>query len=174
MSILTVLRVKTWWTVSPPPPLLWRETDRRGQSLTNQPSSASQSAGCSQPRLDPWDPVILPLVNITPQVTCLTSQPSLLYTLQDRLHLNTTAGYDFTRLSCFYSYVRLLDTDTFSLSQEETVDLSNSPVILSSLYSAVSVRCIERKFSWLDLLPVAVRRWLTVEIYQNVLIYTPR
>ena len=118
--------------------------------------------------------MILPLVNITPQVTCLTSQPSLLYTLQDRLHLNTTAGYDFTRLSCFYSYVRLLDTDTFSLSQEETVDLSNSPVILSSLYSAVSVRCIERKFSWLDLLPVAVRRWLTVEIYQNVLIYTPR
>ena len=107
-------------------------------------------------------------------MSCLTRQPSLLYTEQDRLHLNTTTGYDLTSLSCFYSYISLLDSDTFSLSQEETVDLSNSPVILSSQFSSVSVRCIVSKFSWLDLLPRQVRMWLAEEIYSNVLIYTPR
>ena len=113
-------------------------------------------------------------MNNTPRVSCLTSQPSLLYTEQDRLHLNTTNGYDLSSLFCFYSYINLLDTDTFSLSREETVDLSNSPVILSSQFSSVSVRCIVRKFSWLDFLPRVVRWLLAVEIYSNVLVYTPR
>ena len=146
MSLTALWRLKSWWSPSPQapasPPLLWRETELRGASLRAGSASVSTSAGCSQPRLDPWDPAILALVNITPSVTCHSSQPSLLYTRQDRLHLNTTTGQDLSRLECFYSYIALLDTDTFSLSQEETVGLSNSPVVLSSNFSSVSARCI--------------------------------
>ena len=171
------MRVITWWTTSPasPPALVWRETERRGESLAAPPSPPSPpTGGCSQPRLEPWDPAILPLVNTRPSVSCPRTQPSLLYTQQDRLHLNTTTGLDLTRLSCFYSYIRLEDTDTFSLSPEETVDLSNSPLILSSQFSSVSVRCVRTQLAWLDLLPRPVRWWLGVELYSNVLVYTPR
>ena len=178
MSLTALWRLKSWWSPSPQapasPPLLWRETELRGASLRAGSTSVSSSAGCSQPQLDPWDPAILALVNITPSVTCHSSQPSLLYTRQDRLHLNTSAGQDFTSLSCFYSYIHLLDTDTFSLSPEETVGLSNSPLVLSSNFSSLSVRCIVSQLSWLDLLPRPVRWWLAVEIYSNVLLYIPR
>lgn len=176
MSITALWRLHSWWISSSdaPPPLLWGETEQRGLSLAAASASVSATGGCSQPRLDPWDPAILGLVNNTPRVSCLTSQPSLLYTRQDRLHLNTTSGQDFSRLSCFYSYINLLDTDSYSLSQEETLTLHNSPVLLSSKFSSVSVRCVVRLFSWLDFLPRPVRWWLGEEIYSNVLVYTPR
>ena len=54
------------------------------------------------------------------------------------------------------------------VTKEETVDLSTSPVVLSSQFSSVSVRCIVNKYSWLDVLPGVA------EIYRNVLVYTPR
>ena len=88
MSLTALWRLKSWWSPSPQapasPPLLWRETELRGASLRAGSASVSSSAGCSQPRLDPWDPAILDLVNITPSVSCHSSQPSLLYTRQER------------------------------------------------------------------------------------------
>ena len=137
-------------------------------------SSSPRTDGCSLTQLDPTAPEILALVSGRPSVRCKTSQQSLVFTRQDRLHLNTTTGLDLTRLSCFYSYIRLEDTDTFSLSPEETVDLSNSPVILSSQFSSVSVRCVRTQLAWLDLLPRPLRWLLGVELYSNVLVYTPR
>ena len=88
MSLTALWLLTSWWSPSPealaPPPLLWRETELRGASLRAGSASVSALAGCSQPRLDPWDPAILDLVNITPSVSCHSSQPSLLYTRQER------------------------------------------------------------------------------------------
>lgn len=166
------------WT-GPAPSLRWPETEKFNGSLRLSPSARDQSrpGGCSLTRLEPYDPAILPLVDVKPPVTCLSSQPSLLYTEQDKLHFNTSSGYDFSRLTCSYSYITLLDIDTYSFTPEEII--TNSTVALSSQCSSVMVRCVWTRLSWWlqrSWAPRVVLHWLGVEalLYRNILLYTPR
>ena len=91
-------------------------------------------------KLDPFSPDILALVSETPSVRCRSSQPSLLYTRQDRLHLNTSTGWTQSMLTCSFSYIHLLDTDTYSFSPEQM--MTHSPMLLSNKSSSVWARSV--------------------------------
>ena len=96
-----------------------------------------------------------------------------MYTKEDRLYVNTSA-VDINTITCFYSYIQLVDTDTYTFSPE--VMVSSSPAVLSSQHSSVWARCVRNSLYWLDRLPVPklVLHWLGVEIYHNILLYVPR
>ena len=163
--------------VRPPsssPSPAWTETRNVLFSRQLSPPSSAQPAdqrrgrGCSLTQLDPEAPEILALVSGRPSVSCKTSQQSLVYTRQDRLVLNTTTA------TCFFSYIVLVDTDTYTFSEERMI--SRSPVVLSSQHNSVWVRCVRTSLYWLDSLPLPslLLYWLGVEVYRNVLLYVPR
>ena len=74
----------------------------------------------------------------TPSVQCRSAQPSLLYTLQDSLHLNISTGYTFSTVTCSFRYIYLRDTDTYSFSAEQV--MSDSPTLLSNKSNSVWAR----------------------------------
>ena len=161
--------------VAPPassPSPAWTETRKfLFKSSLSSPSSApltNQTGGCSLTQLDPLDPAILPLVSGQPSLTCRSSQHSLVFTRQDRLVMNTSEA------TCFYSYIGLLDTDTYTFSEERMVE--GREVRLSSQHCSVWVRCVRNSLYWLDRLPLPslLLYWLGVELYRNVLLYVPR
>ena len=171
--------------VRPPassPTPAWRETRNvLFKSHLSSPSSSSSSrseettnqtvggvGGCSLTQLDPEAPEILPLVSGRPSVSCKTSQQSLVYTREDRLYLNTTTA------TCFFSYIVLVDTDTYTFSNETMI--TSRSVRLSGQHCSVWVRCVRNSLYWLDSLPLPslLLYWLGVEVYRNVLLYVPR
>ena len=81
---------------------------------------------------------------------------------------------DISTITCSYSYIQLVDTDTYTFLPE--VVMVRSPVVLSSKFSSVWVRCVRNSLYWLDSLPVPslLLYWLGVELYRNVLLYVPR
>ena len=81
---------------------------------------------------------------------------------------------DISTITCSYSYIKLVDTDTYTFLPE--VVMVRSPVVLSSRFSSVWVRCVRNSLYWLDSLPAPslLLYWLGVELYRNVLLYVPR
>ena len=168
-------------TVKIPPSPQWSSLQSNLQSNTPflQTSQAARIQGCTLPKLDAWDPAVLPYVSPVPTVTCSCSQASLLYTKMDKLYLNTTAmrelGYDRSSVMCGYRYIELLDSDNYQFLTE--LFLSGDFVSLSNQYNSVWARCLLSQWSWLDSslgLPESLLQWLGVEIYHNILLYMPR
>eukprot|EP00092_Neocalanus_flemingeri_P031328 GFUD01034024.1.p1 GENE.GFUD01034024.1~~GFUD01034024.1.p1 ORF type:complete len:665 (-),score=137.74 GFUD01034024.1:75-2069(-) len=142
-------------------------------------SKAVTIKGCTLPKLNPWDPSILSHVSPVPEVSCSTSQVSLLYTRLNNLFLNKTVlnqlGYDRSSVRCGYRYMQLVDSDTYKFLDESL--LSGYSVELSGQYTSIWARCILSRWSWLDstlALPEYILQWMGVEVYHNILLYVPR